>query len=107
MTIENAKQHIIIQLLSLKEKAEYIVFQLGFNWKGNRNLCLFENGTKQELIDFIKEEIKGVFEILHIGIAEKEDEQIVYKELNNNNINRDDSLGEFLNRPLFILKSIS
>lgn len=107
LTIENAKQQIIAQLLSLQNKAEYIVFQLGFNWKGNRNLCLFENGTKQELIDFITEGIKDVFEILYIGIAEKEYKQMIYKELNTNNINRDDSLGEFLNRPLFILKSIS
>ena len=107
LTIENAKQQIIAQLLSLQNKAKYIIFQLGFNWKGNRNLCLFENGTKQELIDFITEGVKDVFEIPYVGIAEKEDKQTVYKELHDTNIQRDDSLGEFLNRPLFILKSLN
>ncbi len=105
LTIEKAKKQILSQLVSLQNKADYIVFQLGFNWKGNSDLGLFKNGTKKELIDFISAGIKNVYEINNIGIAEKEDNQIIYKELNERNINRVDSLGEFLNRPLFILKS--
>jgi len=106
LNIKEAKQKILIQLLSLKNKANIIIFQLGFNWKGNRNLGLFTNGTKKELIDFISEGVKGIYNIESIGIAEKENGQVVYKELNNKNIKRVDSMGEFLNRPIFILKPI-
>ena len=40
-----------------------------------------------------------------IGIAERHDGRVVYRDLDARNIDRDDSLGEFLNRPLFILRS--
>ncbi len=107
LTIENAKKQIITQLISLHKHAEYIVFQLGFNWKGNPNLGLFENGTKKELIDFIEKGVKNTYEVIAINIAEKKETEIVYNALNKSNIERDDSMGEFLNRPLFILKSIN
>ncbi len=107
LSIEEAKLNMMTQLLSLQNNTDYIVFQLGFNWKGNKDLGLFTNGTKKELIDFISEGIKGVYNIESIGIAEKENGQVVYKELNNENIKRIDSMGEFLNRPLFILRPIN
>lgn len=106
INVVEARKQIINQLLSLQNNSEYIVFQLGFNWKGNRDLGLFENGTKTELIDFVREGTKGIYAIESIGIAEKVDGQIVYKELDDKNIERNDSMGEFLNRPLFILHSI-
>jgi len=106
LNIKEARQKILTQLLSLQNNTDYIVFQLGFNWKGNKDLGLFTNGTKKELIDFISEGIKGVYNIESIGIAEKVNEQIVYKELDDRNIKRVDTMGEFLNRPLFILKSL-
>lgn len=103
-SIEKARQQIANQLLSFKDNAREIVFQLGFNWKGDRNQCLFANGTKKEMIDFISMLVKDNFTIDKIGIAERKGKQIVYKDLNSTNIERDDSLGEFLNRPLFVLK---
>lgn len=105
LAIEQAKQLMISQLNSFVEKTDYVVFQLGFNWKGNVNEGLFKNGTKREMIDFIEAGIKDSWNVLRIGIAERTDAGIVYKDMNNNNIGRNDSLGEFLNRPLFILKS--
>ena len=83
-----------------------MVFQLGFNWKGNRNLGLFENGSKVELIDFIAEGVKNYWTIEKIGIAEAANNSIEYCDLNDNNIIRNDKIGEFLNRPIFILKSL-
>ncbi len=106
LTIKGAKEQILAQLLSLHGTADIIIFQLGFNWKGNRNLGLFENGTKKEMIDFVTSGVKGMFSIDSIGIAERKNGNIVYKDLSEKNIERDDSLGEFLNRPLFILKSV-
>jgi len=105
ITIDNAKKNIITQLNYFADKTSLLVFQLGFNWKGDPRHCLFENGTKKEIIDFVLDGTKELWDILKIGIAEKNKEAIKYVSLNDLNIERNDSLGEFLNRPLFILKS--
>lgn len=106
ITIQNAKQTIVNQINNLAETTEILIFQLGFNWKGKVGLCLFENGTKKEMIDFISEGIKNNWKIIKVGIAEKDDNNIIYNDINNKNIDRNDSLGEFLNRPIFIMKSL-
>lgn len=102
---EAVKKQIIRQLNSIAKITRYCVFQLGFNWKGDRNNCLFEKGTKQEMIDYITGGSGSCWDIVKIGIARREGETILYEDLNTDNIQRDDTLGEFLNRPLFILKS--
>jgi hypothetical protein len=102
-----AKVKIIEQLNNISKSASTLVFQMGFNWHGNTKTCLFKDGTKREMIDYIAEGTKNNWEILSIGIPERLDNgQIVYREMNEINIPRADSLGEFLNRPLFIMKSI-
>lgn len=106
ITIENAKQTIVKQINNLAETSEILVLQLGFNWKGKVGLCLFENGTKKEMIDFIYEGTKNDWEIIKVGIAERDNNIIIYNDINNKNINRNESLGEFLNRPIFIMKSL-
>lgn len=103
--IEKAKENMLSQLNQLSGQVETLIFQMGFNWKGNRNLCLFANGTKREMIDFIEKGTVGYWDVAAIGIAEKSDESINYQPLSESNIARVDALGEFLNRPLFILKS--
>ena len=105
ITLEIARKNILKQLNSLADKTSILVFQLGFNWKGSRNQCLFENGTKKELLDFVLGGIRMYWEVLKIGIAENINGKINYNMLNSNNIERNDSIGEFLNRPIFILKS--
>lgn len=85
-------------------QTDILIFQLGFNWKGDIDLPLFENGTKQELIDFIILNLNNQYEIVKIGVAHKIDTEIKYEDLNNTNIKRNDSLGEFLNRPIFIIR---
>lgn len=105
ISIELAKQNILIQLNSLANKTSKMVFQLGYNWKGNRDLNLFEKGTKKEMIDFISNGIKNFWTIEKIGIAESLEKGIKYFDLNDKNISRNEPLGEFLNRPIFILKS--
>ena len=66
---------------------------------------LFENGTKKELIDYILSGTKNDWEINYIGIAQSFQQKIQYCDLNDINIERNDDLGEFLNRPIFIMKS--
>jgi hypothetical protein len=102
LDMATAKQQILDKLNWLSGFADTLVFQLGFCWKGNRKLLLFENGTKEEMIDFIEKGVKSTWNVQALGIAEKT-EGITYCKLTHENINRDDSLGEFLNRPLFIL----
>lgn len=106
LSIERAKAQMIEHLRSLSKKVDTLVFQMGFNWKGDRNKCLFEHGSKAEMIDFLCEGLKGLWEISAIGVAEKNEAGVSYQPLSEKNIQRDDSLGEFLNRPIFILKSI-
>src|SRR5512133_1686978 len=105
ISMNNARKEIITHLRNLAGKTQIMIFQLGFNWKGNRNMCLCQNGRKAELISYLKEGLEPYWEFIKIGIAENVDGTIVYKDLNDKNIHRVDSLGEFLNRPIFILKS--
>lgn len=104
---ENAKQGMLASLAYLAGKTDVLVFQLGFNWKGDRALPLFEHGSKTELIEFVRQGTAQDWDLLDIGIAERDPGggQIRYQPLNDSNIARDDSLGEFLNRPLFVLRS--
>jgi len=103
--IHEAKEEIIKQLNLMSSKTKIVVFQLGFNWKGDKTKPLFENGTKSEMIKFVEDGTKSNWEILNIGIAEQVDKGIKYFDLDEKNIERNDKLGEFLNRPIFILKS--
>lgn len=100
-----AKEFMINQLNSLSKISEYLIFQLGFNWKGNCDYPLFNNGTKAEMIEFIEKGISGYWDVIDIGVAEVKNNSISYNELSKSNIERNDAIGEFLNRPIFILKS--
>lgn len=106
ISLEQAREQIIKQLNSLSAITDVVVFQLGFNWMGDVKRPLFERGTKKEIIDFVTEGIKDTWNIEAIGVAEYADNGITYHDLNSTNIKRIDSLGEFLNRPIFILKSL-
>jgi SAM-dependent methyltransferase len=105
ISINSVKKLIIKSLNSLANITTYLVFQLGFNWKGNRDNRLFEAGTKREMIDFIRDGTYQNWSIDKIGVAERLGDTVTYNDLNDNNIKREDPLGEFLNRPIFILKS--
>lgn len=103
--IDNAKVEIIETLQFLSNKFKYMIFQLGFNWCGDITKPLFNNGTKEEMIDYISSGVENFFNISNIGVAERQEDKVVYNKLNSSNILRDDSLGEFLNRPIFIMES--
>lgn len=102
---EKAKEKLSKIFEFFENKCDILIFQMGFNWKGDRYNCLFDNGTKIEMIDFVKNSSKNNFDIIEIGIAEGSRDSVIFKDLNNLNIGRVDELGEFLNRPIFILKS--
>lgn len=102
---ETAKKKMLSCINELSLVTTYLVLQLGFNWYGNKDICLFENGTKQEMEQYVVNGTKGLWELLHIGIAEKQNDEILYSDLNYSNNIRNDELGEFLNRPIFIMKA--
>ena len=66
---DTAKKLIISHLNNLSEITDVLIFQLGFNWKGNKNICLFKN-VLEKLINYIMEDYKNKWEIIAIGIAE-------------------------------------
>ncbi len=88
------------------DKTHIMVFQMGYCWKGDTSKLLFQGGSKQEMISFVENAAEGFWKIKSIGIAEEIDGRTTYKNLDSTNIKRDDSLGEFRNRPLFILESL-
>lgn len=102
-SIIEAKKNMAYQLNTLHSCTDYLVFQMGFNWKGDINKPLFKKGAKNEIIDFVTKSTKHRWEMINIGIASSKSGLISYEEINKRNSVRIDSLGEFLNRPLFIL----
>ncbi|TDP00884.1 class I SAM-dependent methyltransferase [Flavobacterium sp. 245] len=105
IALEQAKYEMQNAINFFSDKTDVLVLQMGFCWKGDRDLLLFENGTKQEMIDFVGNATKDKWEIQTIGIGEETDGKTIFHELNHENIKRSDSLGEFRNRPIFILRS--
>ena len=103
--IEEAKRYIIKNLNWFADKTTYMVFQIGFSWMTNYDHPLFPNGTKGEMIDMVRAGITDVWDEVAIGIARERGGATVYEDLSPANIGREDSLGEFRNRPLFILRS--
>lgn len=104
INIESAKEKISKAISKLCTQCETLVLQIGFNWKGNRNSPLFRHGTKKEMIEFVKESLMPLSD-LKIGIYEDAaNEYIEAQEKANDLLKRRDDLGEFLNRPIFIIR---
>jgi SAM-dependent methyltransferase len=101
--IAEAKRLMIRHLVRMAGIADTVVFQMGYCWKGNRDLPLFDRGIKEEMIQFVRDGIGNVFIITAIGIPERIHGEIVYRRPSNRNLKRNDGIGEFLNRPIFIL----
>jgi 2-polyprenyl-3-methyl-5-hydroxy-6-metoxy-1,4-benzoquinol methylase len=105
LSLQDAKMQMKYALSSFIGHTEILILQLGFCWKGDRTLALFPNGTKREMIQFVEEITSNYWTMDAIGIAlEDSSGKTEYREIDNENIERFDTLGEFRNRPLFILK---
>ncbi len=102
---ENAKKEMLTCINSLSYCTDLMIFQMGYNWKGDARECLFENGTKGELELYLEEGTKEYWKVLNTGIAADYREIIRYEEKTEANNIRKDELGEFLNRPIFIMRT--
>jgi SAM-dependent methyltransferase len=105
ITLKIAKNNILESINAFSGRTDILVLQLGFNWQGDRNKPLFSKGTKKEMIEFLRENIFEKWSIIKTGIPVLVNNKIEYCDSDEKNIERMDSLGEFLNRPLFILKA--
>ncbi|WP_144605241.1 class I SAM-dependent methyltransferase [Algoriphagus algorifonticola] len=105
ISMDEAKQQMSGAINYFSDKCDLLVLQMGFCWKGDRTKLLFENGTKEEMITFIQGTCESNWDVQSIGISEIDNEETVYRPLSEINLQRDDSMGEFRNRPIFILKS--
>lgn len=84
--------------------------QLGYNWQGNTERPLFENGTKREMTGFLADLIKPYARLAVIGIYNPRTQS--YKRVREGDQDqslwqRFDSLGEFGNRPLYLIQSLA
>ena len=102
LSMSLAKDKMIELINSLSYKTKYLVFQMGYCWKGDINQLLFSSGTKSEMISFIKSNTSFDWVVEKIGIMDMDTN---YYDLNHSNRARIEELKEFGNRPLFILKS--
>ena len=105
ISMEKAKEKMLSYINYMSEISKVMIFQMGYNWCGNIRNCLFKTGTKKEMGEFLQEGTLNNWEIINVGIAVKRKNKIIYEDINDSNNHRDDSLGEFLNRPIFIMKS--
>ena len=101
---EDVQESILDAIKLLAFKTKFLVLQIGFNWKGSPKLPIFDNGLKSEIVSLISLVI-DFYEVISVGVAVKDGVSIRYENLSDMNNQRDESLGEFLNRPLFILRS--
>ena len=102
--IEQVQETIRASLIGMARHARFLVFQVGFNWQGNPKRPIFANGTRAEVIDLVAS-LSDAWHTEAVGIASRAGREVIYRDLNPSNLARDDELGEFLNRPLFILRS--
>lgn len=103
LSMAAAKEEMIKAINRLALHANQCWMQLGFNWKGDRNRPLFPNGTKKELIDFVRQGTGECWEIVAVGAFNPNSGR--YEKGNAQNLQRFEQIGEFLNRPIFLLRS--
>lgn len=80
-----------------------LVLQTGFNWKGDRERPLYRRGLKAELIEHVREATADDWTIEETVVADPKWRR--YVPLDAHNVQRFDELGEFMNRPMFRLRS--
>ena len=85
-----------MEFLFLASKLKYDIKEIPVQWRH----------VETKNVNFIKDAVEGYWLITDIAVAERTETGIRYKEISDQNRYRDDSLGEFLNRPLFVLENL-
>lgn len=104
-----AKTAMAEHLQRLLARGGCIWLQLGFNWQGDTLQPMFPNGTKREMTDFVTDMLGVDARIVTIGIYSPDSR--AYKAVAPNDRDhplwqRMEALGEFGNRPLYLIESL-
>lgn len=107
--LDEAKALMRQHLKRLLSPGACVWLQLGYNWQGNTQRPMFPSGTKQEMTDFVAELIEPYANLAVIGIYNHHTQR--YEVVSNQDRghglwSRVESLGEFGNRPLYLIQSL-
>lgn len=101
--IDAARAQMLRCLNNMAAHGRVLMLQLGFNWKGDVRWPLFDGGEKAALIDFVTRGVAGCWHVEEVTVpnpSSKDFEHVCAATLP-----RNDRVGEFMNRPLFKLRS--
>jgi len=99
--IEQARTRMLACLRQLAGSVQQLVLQIGFNWKGDVRHPLFEGGRKDALIEFVRGGLGDAWRLDETVVANPDTGE--YEPTAGRNLARFDTIGEFMNRPIFRL----
>lgn len=103
LSMDDARAQMLRALNGMAALTRTLVLQLGFNWKGDVRYPLFEGGEKAALIDFVAQGSADHWVIEEVTVPHPTSK--VYEPISEDNLPRNNQIGEFMNRPLFKLRS--
>lgn len=103
LTLADARRQMVRALGGLASRFRWMWFQVGYNWKGDRRQPLFDRGLKNEQIALVAEAAAEAWSVDRIGIFNPGSGR--YEDANDALLARFDEVGEFMNRPLFLMRS--
>ncbi|MFA7282585.1 MAG: class I SAM-dependent methyltransferase [Sterolibacterium sp.] len=101
--IDAARTQMLRCLNYMASITRTLMLQLGFNWKGDIRHPLFLGGEKAALIAFVTQGSADHWMIEEITVPHPVTR--VYESISEANLPRNNRIGEFMNRPLFKLRS--
>lgn len=103
LDIDAARTQMLRCLNHLALFTDTLLLQLGFNWKGDIRYPLFEGGQKCALIDFVSQGGANHWSLEEVTVPHPITR--IYQPISADNLPRNNQIGEFMNRPLFKLRS--
>jgi SAM-dependent methyltransferase len=103
LAVEPARQRMLACLNGLADATSTLILQLGFNWKGDVRHPLFDGGEKAAQLAFVEQGTRGAWSLAAVAVPDPSTRE--YEPLSPHNLARNDAVGEFMNRPLFVLRS--
>lgn len=103
LDMDAARTQMLACLNRMASLTRTLMLQLGFNWKGDIRCALFEGGEKAALIDFVAQGSADHWLIEEVTVPHPVTR--VYEPISADNLPRNNQIGEFMNRPLFKLRS--
>lgn len=98
-----ACEQMLASLRRMAGLTRILMLQLGFNWKGDVRHPLFEGGEKAALIDFVAHGVGDAWVIEEVTVPNPASREM--EPISEDNLPRNNQIGEFMNRPLFKLRS--